>query len=324
MNPLEQWLLAATKGLSAESTARVRAEIQEHYDSACEAGDDAIATLGSPRAANRAYRKVLLTDFEASMAPALVQRKPLTLPRFLMAWALPVTVALLLPQKLHLPGFWLIMGVICCTGPLFSLFRPTTLDQGRFYGYASGARNILLVAIVWWYQDWAAALGFCAIFLGLDYFTHYHRMSILRKVAAGQVWSLLPGEPRLTHQEAMVLRTLDKSYPYENVMGIVVVLMATGMAVWQPATFAPVAVFLALGHLTRQTIPFRTEEGSRWFRIAKWTAMGVAAVLPVLLRARGPWAGAFYLAFLFVLFDLRCISLRRKLPVEQWPKKLYW
>ena len=55
----------ATRGLSAESAAQVRAEIQQHYDSACEAGDDAIAALGDPRAANRAYRKVLLTEQEA-------------------------------------------------------------------------------------------------------------------------------------------------------------------------------------------------------------------------------------------------------------------
>lgn len=121
-------------------------------------------------------------------------------------------------------------------------------------------------------------------------------------------------------------RVIDKA-TFENperVMGAVLVLMAVGMAVWLPATFAPMAVFVAAAHFTRQTIPFRTEDESRWFRIAKWTAMVVAALLPVLLRARAPWDGAFFLAFLFVLFDLRSISLRRKLPVEQWPGKLYW
>jgi len=84
------------------------------------------------------------------------------------------------------------------------------------------------------------------------------------------------------------------------------------------------AVFVVAGHLTRRSVPFRTEERSRRFRIAKWTAMVVAALLPVLLRARIPWDGAFILALLFVLFDLRSISIRRKLPVAQWPKRLYW
>src|SRR3569623_108433 len=79
MSPLEQWLSEATRGLSPESAGRVREELQQHYDAACEAGDeagcDALAALGSPREANRAYRKVLLTEQEAVMAPAIAQRK---------------------------------------------------------------------------------------------------------------------------------------------------------------------------------------------------------------------------------------------------------
>ena len=75
MTPLEQWLSGATRGLSAESAAQVRAEIQQHYDAATEAGDDALAALGDPRVSNRAYRKVLLTEREARMAPVLTQSK---------------------------------------------------------------------------------------------------------------------------------------------------------------------------------------------------------------------------------------------------------
>jgi hypothetical protein len=52
--------------------------------------------------------------------------------------------------------------------------------------------------------------------------------------------------------------------------------------------------------------------------------MAVAALLPVLYVARKPWIGAAFLALIFVLFDMRSISIRRKLPVAQWPKRLYW
>ena len=56
----------------------MREEIQQHYDlahedSAREAGGDALAALGDPRAANRAYRKVLLTEQEAMLAPTFTQ-----------------------------------------------------------------------------------------------------------------------------------------------------------------------------------------------------------------------------------------------------------
>jgi len=324
MTPLDRWLSEATRGLSAESAVQVRAEIQQHYDSACEAGDDAIAALGNPRTANRAYRKVLLTEREAMMAPALAQPKPLRRRRLLLATAIPVVVAWFLPRKLQLPGFWPIVIVMCCTTPLYWLFRPTTLERTRIYGYVLVVRNILLVAIAWWYRGWTFALPLGAMIVLPDYFFYHQRLSVFRKLAAGQTYSLLPGEPRLTHVEAITLRTLDKGESYENVSGTVLLLMVVGMAVWQPAAFAPMAAWVVAAHLTRRTIPFCTEEASRWFRIARWTAMAMAAVLPVLYGARAPWTGAVFLALLFLLFDMRSISLRRKLPVAQWPKRLYW
>jgi hypothetical protein len=70
---LWNWLNAATQGLSAESRIRIEKEIRAHFESAreseiatCanpeEAGLSAIISLGDPKAANRAYRKVLLTQ----------------------------------------------------------------------------------------------------------------------------------------------------------------------------------------------------------------------------------------------------------------------
>ncbi len=75
---LEAWLRRATCHLSAASCTQVRTEIQEHYESAREAAMSggataeqadrvAVASLGEAKAANRQYRKVLLTASEARL-----------------------------------------------------------------------------------------------------------------------------------------------------------------------------------------------------------------------------------------------------------------
>ncbi|HEY0703367.1 MAG TPA: hypothetical protein VGD60_11415 [Candidatus Acidoferrales bacterium] len=78
MTPLEIWLQQATQDLSKDSSVQVRAEIQEHFESAREAqlaqgasAADAdrlaLAALGAARTANCQYRKVLLTSAEARL-----------------------------------------------------------------------------------------------------------------------------------------------------------------------------------------------------------------------------------------------------------------
>src|SRR5664279_348766 len=75
---LETWLGQATRHLSRDSTTQVRSEIQEHYEAAregaiehgaCgeEAEQHALVALGDAKAANREYRKVLLTSREARL-----------------------------------------------------------------------------------------------------------------------------------------------------------------------------------------------------------------------------------------------------------------
>ena len=327
VTPLGQWLSDATRGLSAESAAQVRAEIQQHHDSACEAGgDDAdvMRALGDPRAANRAYRKVLLTEMEALMAPVLTQRKRPRLRGILLGSVLLAPVVWAEAGKHHDPGFWRVMIAIFCTLPLAWFFPPTTLERSRIHVYINGVRIILVVGIFCWYYGWIGALSVGAVIFLLEYFFTYRCLSIFRKLAAGQTHSLLPEEPLLTHLEAIWLRTLQKGSPHENVSIAVLSLMLIGMAVWQPATFAPMAVWMAAAFLAQRTLPIYTEERSHWWRIAKWTAMVAAAVLPVLYGARAPWIGAAYLAFIFYLFDMKSIPLRRKLSPGQWPKRLYW
>ena len=327
--PLDQWLSDATRGLSAESAAQVRAEIQQHYDSACEAGADAdidaIGALGNPRTANRAYRRVLLTEQEALMAPTLTLPKRPSSLRILLSVAVLAGLLGWLAPKHHDPGFWPITIAIFCTMPLTWFFPLTTLERSRVFLYIHGLRSILVVGIAWWFQGWITALALGAVCFLPDYFLSYRRLSIFRKLAAGQTYSLLPEEPQLTHVEAIYLNTLRKGGgAAENVTVTLLFVMLAGMTVWQPATFAPMAIWTAAGYVTRRFLPIYAEPRSRWLHIARWTTMVVAAVLPPLYGARKPWLGAILLAWFFMLLDKPGISLRRKLPVSEWPKRLYW
>ena len=78
MTRLDSWLTQATRQLSRDSAARVRSEIQEHYEaareaaisggaSADEADLSAVTALGDAKVANCQYRNVLLTSAEARM-----------------------------------------------------------------------------------------------------------------------------------------------------------------------------------------------------------------------------------------------------------------
>ena len=78
MATLDSWLNQAVRGLSKASADTVRSEIREHYDAAREAAPSsgidpqeaalmAMQALGDPCAANRQYRKVLLTSSEAAV-----------------------------------------------------------------------------------------------------------------------------------------------------------------------------------------------------------------------------------------------------------------
>jgi len=328
VTPLEQWLSDATKGLSAESAARVREEIQQHYDSACEAGGDAadvIRALGDPRTANRAYRKVLLTQREALMAPSLTKPNRFSLQRLLFTAALLAPIFWVQAGRHHDPGFWPIIIAIFCTMPLPWIFPLTTLERSRAYFYIHGLRSIVVVGLAWWYHGWVGALDLAAVCFSLDYFVWYRRVLFFRKLAAGQTCRLVPEDPQLTPLEAIQLRTIHKGGgAVENVSVTVMFAMLAGMAIWMPATFAPMAIWTVAGYLTRRTLPIYTEARGRWLRIARWTTMVAAAVLPPLYGARMPWLGAVLLAWFFLLLDMPGISLRRKLPVAEWPKRLYW
>jgi len=186
VTPLEQWLSDATRGLTAESGAQVRAEIQQHYDSACEAGDDALSALGDPRAANRAYRKVLLTEGEALMVPSVTQPKRPPLPAMLIicAWFASL-VWMGLHSKHHDPGFLPVFMAMNWATLLTLFFLRTTIERIRIYAYILGVRSVLVVAIAWWYKGWISALVYGAMSLALlsvEYYFTYRAWLIFRKL----------------------------------------------------------------------------------------------------------------------------------------------
>lgn len=318
---LDQWLQEATRGLSPESVQRVRDEIQQHCESSERPDADAVAALGDPKVARRAYRKVLLTEREAMLAPVLTRsRKP--------ADALLGYAILALLFSLWWPGQYrasdiLIRPAILYLIPINWFWPPNTLQRCRVYLYLMMARGLLVICLAWWYQGWVSAAVIGSFVVVVDYLFYGQRLMVFRKLEAGQSFSLLPGEPVLTHNEAIFLHTLRNGEPYQAISIGFIFVMLTAMAVWLPATVLPLAVSMAAIFLTR-LLPINTPERGQWYRAAKWTLMVIASLLPVLYGARIPWFGAAFYAFIFVMLDLKRISLRRKLPAAEWPKDLYY
>jgi len=136
--------------------------------------------------------------------PVLTQRKRQDQLPALVAL---VVFALSMSGKHYGPIFWPGMLVVFSTMSIFWFFPPKTLERCRIYAYVLAARNILFLGIAWRYIDWTLAVTLSAGISLVDYFFLRQRLSILRKLAAGQTWSLLPQEPRLTHVEAITRHT---------------------------------------------------------------------------------------------------------------------
>lgn len=165
MAELESWLEQATRCLSKDSAAQVRLEIREHYDSARDAAirdgattDEAsrstVRGLGDARAANRQYRKVLLTSAEAKMlregnweARAICSSPWLRwLLTALPAAAMLAAVALFFTGAISVARILFLGGI--ATGIFFAApFLPVyTPWRGRFFRVAKWAA---LLTVLW-------------------------------------------------------------------------------------------------------------------------------------------------------------------------------
>ena len=98
----------------------------------------------------------------------------------------------------------------------------------------------------------------------LSYLVQRDRMSIFRKLEAGQTYRLLPEVASLTPIDALVLRGLqDKVKPLENVSTAIFLISLAGVTIWLPRTFAPMAACVLAIYLAQRMLPIDTEQRSR-------------------------------------------------------------
>jgi hypothetical protein len=122
MTGLDRWLSTATRGLSKNSSAQVRAEIQQHYESvrevalsdgatAYESDQAALKALGNAATANQQYRRVLLTSSEAGMLGEGDRESRAMCPHSLVKWLL---AAILVPVAL----LWAAWALCLCAAAM--------------------------------------------------------------------------------------------------------------------------------------------------------------------------------------------------------------
>jgi hypothetical protein len=166
MTRLDGWLKQATRHLSQDSAAQVRAEIREHYESAREAAmsggataDDAdqqaIATLGDARTANCQYRNVLLTAAEARLLRQGNWEARAICSRVWLKWilvALPLAALIaatvfLLMGAVETARILLVSGIgmgILFAAPMFPVYTPS---RSRIYRIVKWLVMIAILAL---------------------------------------------------------------------------------------------------------------------------------------------------------------------------------
>jgi uncharacterized membrane protein len=324
VNALEQWLSVATHELTPESAERVRGEIAEHYQSAIASGvseADAVVALGDPKAANHEYRKVLLTTREALMAPTYTQPRRVTLRSVLSSTFFFAALIWFFSSSKNSASVVPVLTAIWTLGPLRWLLQANHASD-RTILHVSYVHGVFVVALAWWYQGWIAALAYGVVVFPLRWALEAPKIKVLRKLASGQTYRP-PSNPDLTQLEAIFLNTLRSGDPSQKYALPFIFVALVALTFWQPQYFAGFLAMLTMRFTVPYVVNVYTPDRSRWFRIAKWTFMALAAGLPVALGAKAGWVAAPYVAFLFLILDVKRISLRRKLPVEQWPKELY-
>lgn len=204
MTELENWLTRASKCLSQDSRARVRAEILDHYEASRdeaigggatlqEAEAIALRALGEAAEANRLYRQSLLTSSEAKLlrngnweARAVCSRPSL---RWILL-AVPVAAFLAgaiawLRGATHLAAELLPIGLclsVLLHGPFLPIYTPL---RSRIYrGFKWAALSVLFLVAMWplgWSESW--------LFFGCLWvvcWIEWRRFSIRRKLPIGQ------------------------------------------------------------------------------------------------------------------------------------------
>jgi hypothetical protein len=177
----------------------VRAEIQEHYQSAHEAALAngaasqeadlmAVTALGDARSANRQYRRVLLTVREAKLLhfmtrPSSLPPGRVTLGKWLAGILVAEAIGGMFLVALKDPA-WLYFSLALLGAFLISLLPIDTPSRGRTYRCAKWAAFMGGAALAAWYGVKPAWIPLaCLLFPA---YQEYLRMSIRRKLPGDQ------------------------------------------------------------------------------------------------------------------------------------------
>jgi hypothetical protein len=205
MSGLDGWLDVATRGLSRDSAALVRSEIEEHYESALEfamaegasavaAEASALRALGDASIANCQYRQVLLTSAEARLLREGGSEARAVSSRPWLKWllvALPVVLVeaaavLFFRGRVGVARDLLLAGI--GMSPLFAalLLPINTPLRGRVYRYAKWVAMTAAVVLLFGPEmlRWSWLLISCFWPMAL---TEWRRASIRRKLPVS-VW----------------------------------------------------------------------------------------------------------------------------------------
>jgi hypothetical protein len=204
MRGLDLWLKQATRGLSAESSARVLVEIHQHYESARDAAIEsgvpadqaepaALAALGDAGAANREYRKVLLTSAEARLlreghweARAVCSRPQVrALSRWVPAAMVAAAAILFAFGDAGTARILLVAGIgfgFLLLAPRLPVFTPS---RSRIVRYAKWI-TLAAMPVAAFGQDWVKYSWLAIACLWPVAWVEWTRHSIRRKLPAAQ------------------------------------------------------------------------------------------------------------------------------------------
>lgn len=153
---LERWLDVATRGLCNDAKARVRAEVEQHFDAAYRfqifEGEDAIiaaalasAALGDAKRANRRYRRVYLTAAEARRVGRLAGT---SVGAIVTIWIATVVCGMLLVGALPLTQNGDMILAWCFAMYLCFAIRATLARRYADRPVALGRVNLIEAAVV--------------------------------------------------------------------------------------------------------------------------------------------------------------------------------
>lgn len=107
---------------------------------------------------------------------------------------------------------------------------------------------------------------------------------------------------------------------------LLLLIIAAGFALTGHASYATDAVCIAFGmspFLAMIFVPIDTPTRGLLFRCARWITMGAA---PLLILGSQAWSYSWLLISCFAplaVAEITRASIRRKLPVQSWPRHLY-